>query len=100
MESPFAEIWVESPNGQSLCGLINGDWGWLMYLREEGDPGFSSRNPNYAGPADATIEYRLDNGQHDLYPASWALPVSEIHRALNYFKRERRRPPFITWHED
>ena len=100
MESPFAEVWVESPDGQSLCALINGDHGWLMYLRENGDSGFSSRNPDYDGPTNATIEYRLNNGQCDLYPASWALPISEIRRALDYFECEHRRPPFVTWHED
>ncbi len=71
-----------------------------MHLRENGDSGFSSRNPEYDGPAGAEIEYRLNNGQHDLYPASWALPVETLHRALEYFERERCRPPFICWHED
>jgi len=100
VESPFSEIWVESPDGQSLCALINGNRGWLMYLRESGDSGFSSRNPDYVGPSDAAIEYRLNNGQHDFYPASWALPVSTIRQALAYFESEHQRPPFIIWHED
>jgi hypothetical protein len=43
-----------------------------------GDPGFSSRNLDYTGPADRVIEYRLDNGQVDEYPAFWALPVGEV----------------------
>jgi hypothetical protein len=100
VNSPFAEAWVETPDGQSMYALINGDRGWLMYLRENGDSGFSSRNPNYGGPANAEIEYRLSNGQHDLYPASWALPVAEVRRALEYFESHCQRPPFITWHED
>ncbi len=83
-----------------MCALTNGGLGWLMYLREEGDAGFSSRNPDYAGPPDAEIEYELSNGQHDLYPASWALPVSEINRALEYFRQEQRPPGFITWRND
>ena len=29
--------------------------------------------PDYQGKADAMLEYRLSNGQHDVYPASWAL---------------------------
>ena len=64
---PFEDIYIRSPDpeGPILCALINGDLGWLMYLRQEGDSGFSSRNPDYDGPADAQIEYRLDNGQHD-----------------------------------
>ncbi|MCE9545256.1 MAG: hypothetical protein K8T25_07035 [Planctomycetia bacterium] len=100
MESQYDEIWLQSPEGQSLCALINGDRGWLMFLREEGDSGFSSRNPDYDGPPDAEITYVLSNGQHDLYPASWALPVNEVKKALDYFKREHKQPPFVVWHED
>ena len=100
MESAFDDVMVESPDGQVLHALINGDRGWLMYLREAGDSGFSSRNPNYDGPPDAVIEYRISNGQHDLYPAAWALPVAEVRRALADFEREHRRPPFVDWHED
>ena len=74
----FREICDEAPDGQSLSALINGDFGWLMYQRGGDDPGFSSRNPNYAGEPDATIEYFLSNGQRDEYPASWALPTSEV----------------------
>jgi len=71
-----------------------------MYLEEPGDPGSSSRNPVYDGPADATIDYVLENGQRDEYPASWAYPIEELERALFYFRREGRRPPFIERHED
>lgn len=99
-ESPFEEVWVHSSDGQALCALINGDRGWLMYLREEGDAGFSSRNPDYDGPADAQIEYRLSNGQQDFYPASWALPIADVRRAVAYFEQEQVRPLFVVWHED
>jgi len=94
------EIWAKSPDGQSLCALINGNVGWLMYLRTIGDAGFSSRNPNYSGPESATIEYFLSNGQRDEFPASWALPIFEIRRALKYFRENNRPPPFINWHND
>lgn len=100
MSSPFEEVWLESPDGQSMCALINGKLGWLMYLRENGDPGFSSRNPRYSGPPDAVIEYWLNNGQQDLYPAAWALPTADVRRALEFFEREHRPPPWVTWHND
>lgn len=98
--SRFAEVWVHAPDGQAMAALINDDLGWLMYLRHDGDGGFSSRNPDYTGPADATIEYYLDNGQRDTYPASWALPISVVRRALESFEREHRPPPWISWHND
>ncbi len=98
--SRYSEIWEETDDGQALCALINGDLGWLMYLREEGDAGFSSRNPDYRGDPDAKVEYYLSNGQCDTYPLSWALPVKEVRRALEYFRREQRPPTFISWHND
>jgi hypothetical protein len=100
MGSPFEEVWIRSPDGQAMCALINGDRGWLMCLREEGDSGFSSRNSGYDGPPEAEIEYELSNGQHDFYPASWALPIADVRRALAYFEQTHRQPPFVVWHED
>jgi hypothetical protein len=98
--SQYDQIVVEADDGQVLYALINGNLGWLMYLRESGDAGFSSRNPNYDGPTDAVLDYRLSNGQVDEYPLSWALPAQEIQRALDYFRREQKPPMFITWHND
>jgi hypothetical protein len=98
--SDCQEIWVDGPHGQSLCALINNDVGWLMYLREQGDAGFSSRNPDYNGPPDACIDYFLSNGQLDSYPAAWAYPVATVTRAIEYFQSEGRAPPFIAWHND
>jgi len=89
----------------------------LMYLRhDDGDAGFSSRNPAFAksdpmlrglvfdGLFDEhvpVIAYRLNNGQCDEYPASWALPERDIMRALEYFvEHEGRRPPLVKWHDD
>ena len=93
IDSQFREIWEEATNGQCMCALINGNVGWLMYLREAGDPGFSSRNPEYSGPEDKTIEYRLNNGQSDEYPASWAYPIEAVESALKFFREKNAPPP-------
>jgi hypothetical protein len=98
--SNFREVWLESPDGKSLLALINGDVGWLMYLREAGDPGFSSRNPNYDGFEDEMVEYYLNNGQRDLYPRAWAYPTDVIERGLEYFRQHNAPPPFIEWYND
>ena len=94
------EIWIEVEAGPALCGLINCGSGWLMYLREAGDAGLSSRNPDYVGKSDTMLEYRLSNGQHDIYPASWALPESRVIQALRYFFEYLQPAPFIQWHDD
>lgn len=94
------EVWEHSTNGASLCALINGSVGWLMFLRDDGDAGFSSRNPDYAGDPTATISYRMVNGQEDSYPASWALPIATVESALQHFRATGERPPFVVWHDD
>ena len=96
----FLELWVHKADGQALCALINDQRGWLMYLREDGDAGFSSRDPEGRDSANAMIEYVLDNGQHDSYPASWALPVSEIERAFEFFILNSQPADWILWHND
>jgi hypothetical protein len=115
----FREICVDmDQGGPALIALLNGNIGWLMYLRhDEGDTGFSSRNLAFegsdaapGGPAFVSrfngklvpvIEYRLGNGQVDEYPASWALPEQEIMRALEYFvEHQGGRAPFVHWHDD
>ena len=94
------DIWLYAPNGAALCALMNGNRGWLMFLRESGDPGFSSRNPNYVGSRDETIEYVLSNGEANTHPAEWALTEFEIARALRHFVEHKTLPPFIHWHDD
>ena len=74
--------------------------GWLMYLRKNGDAGFSTRNPHYSGDPNAVLDYRLDNGQHDQYPASWALPIAEVQRAMEHFITNAGPPTWLTWHND
>lgn len=96
----YRNISLDSADGQSMMALINGDRGWLMYLRCNGDAGFSSRNLKYAGPASQVIEFALDNGQVDEYPASWALPLEVVERALKYFQNEAKPAPFVFWEND
>ena len=96
----FLELWASAPPDQSLCALISGDVGWLMFLRENGDAGFSTRNPSYTGSPDALIDYHLDNGQHDQYPAAWALPVADVQRAVEHFITHGEPASWLTWHND
>jgi hypothetical protein len=98
--SPYREVWLESPSGSLLCALINGGVGWLMYLRERGDAGFSSRNPEYVGSPDEMVEYELSNGQVDEYPRAWAYPIEVVGRALEHFRQTGMPPTFIEWYND
>src|SRR5678815_3132714 len=54
LPNAFAEVWVDHGPYPALCALMNGNLGWLMWARYEGDAGFSSRNPAYSGPVSYT----------------------------------------------
>ena len=96
----YKELWVTSEQGSSLGIFVNGDRGFLMFIRCEEDPGFTTRNPDYNGPDSALIEYRLKNGQIDEYPASWALPTKKLRKAVNEFLQSGTLPSGLTWHDD
>ncbi len=99
----FSELWLEAGDtGPFLGALVNGDAALLIYLRNnEGDPGFSSRNPHFSGSEDELIEFVLDNGQQDEHPAAWVVPLDEAQRACEYFLQSGgERAPEIVWHDD
>ncbi|HKV62481.1 MAG TPA: Imm1 family immunity protein [Candidatus Acidoferrum sp.] len=97
----FSEVWLQHTDGwPAIAALINAEAAWLMYLRHEGDAGFSTRNPQYSGLAKTKTEYYLSNGQRDEYPASWNITSSEALRALEYFFEQEAMAPWLTWQDD
>ncbi|MCI9320218.1 MAG: hypothetical protein HFH05_09095 [Lachnospiraceae bacterium] len=99
----YKEIWVYSneteDDERAMCGLINGNWGWLNYYNEEGDAGLSSRNPNYTGTDDENMDFII-NGELAPFPLSYVLPAEQVMEALEYFEKYHKLPTFITWHDD
>lgn len=65
----YLEIWIEGHGKSALCIVTNPDSAFLMYLRHEGDSGF--RSSNKFGDGNKTQEFKLSNGQLDLYPETW-----------------------------
>ncbi|MEQ1517619.1 MAG: hypothetical protein ABL931_14140 [Usitatibacteraceae bacterium] len=97
-QSPVFELWAFSSGGQSLCMLRNGDHAWLMYLRHEGDSGFSSRS---GGNRPGVSNFKLSNGQINEYPLSWCIGVEQCYKVIAYFfENAGEKPDWITWHED
>ena len=94
----FKEIWIEGDKGQRICALINNDIGWLMYLRYEGDAGYSTRNPSIETKEE--IEFVLDNGQREVYPKNWTYPLSILKSALLSFMNNSELPNQVSWHDD
>lgn len=100
-ERQFCEVWLYADSGwPAVCMLVNGSSAWIMFLREEGDAGFSTRNPKYDGPKDTLIEYFLSNGQRDEYPAEWDITAPEAIRALEHFFEAQEMAPWLQWHAE
>ena len=72
--------------------------GWLMYLRFEGDSGYSSRNP--LETSDEYIEFYVSNGQCDEYPKNWTYPIHTIKEALFSFIENSELPKQVEWRND
>jgi hypothetical protein len=96
----FAETWLSHTDERALAMLANGPHAWLIYLRENGDAGFSSRNRAYDGDPKSAIEYRLGNGQVDRYPAAWDVSREVALEALECLFVHGERAPWIDWHDD
>jgi hypothetical protein len=96
---PFFELWAERGD-ERMALLLNGDRGWLMHFRFDGDVGLHSENPGYLGDPDLEMEFVLGNGQRDLYPARWMFDLETITFTLEHFLMTGERGHWITWVED
>ena len=97
-ETPEFELWAISSCGPSLCMLRNGGHALLMYLRQEGDSGFSSRS---GADCETTVEYRIANGQRDEYPLAWCIDVKQCYEAFAFFfENAGAKLESISWKED
>jgi hypothetical protein len=94
------EIWLKRGDGQALSLLVSGDRGWLMFLREPGDAGFSSRGSDAVARRRGTLPFRLSNGQVDEHPVRWTVPIEDAIRAVEHFFEHGERAPFIRWQAD
>lgn len=96
----ISDVGFERSDGKLLNVFVSGSRAWLLYRRDENDAGFSSRNPDYTGPKDATLTYIMNNFQQDEYPAAWTISVDEAMNAVEYFLRTGEMAPGITWHDN
>jgi len=81
-----------------LSMLRSGANAFLMYLRYEGDSGYTSRGHlDRSGVA----SYVLANGQVDEYPLAWCIDPEQCYRAIAcFFANDGARPDGIDWHKD
>lgn len=91
------DLWLRIDDGPSICLLRQGDYSWLMYLRDWEDAGFVSIG-NFDAPGKA--EFTLSNGQVDEYPVAWCIPLEQALRAVSQFWHDRgKRSDEVEWWE-
>jgi len=86
--------------GRTLAIFKNGDKAFVMFLRFEGDAGFHTIDPNYAGPTDATLELYMKSGQGDEKPLGEWISLGDAKRAAEHFLLSGERAPWLTWYDD
>jgi Immunity protein Imm1 len=95
----FAEVWLTVEDGPGFALLKSGPRALCLFVRELGDPGFTSRQfPRERRRG--LLDFHLASGQVDQYPASWTVPFFVALRAADHFLRSGERPPFLRWHSD
>jgi hypothetical protein len=97
-QKQFAEIWISGHGTSALCVLKNNHQAFLLYLRENRDSGFCSRNKE--GNETKLIEFKLSNGQYDEYPENWVVPYEKAKKALAQYFLKGKKPSNIIWKEN
>ncbi|MEW6130421.1 MAG: hypothetical protein AB1757_25530 [Acidobacteriota bacterium] len=97
-DEEFCEIWITAPEGMSLCCLKNKHKCFLMYLRFEGDSGFTIRNQRTS--ESELMKFVLSNGQVDFYPSSWTTSYETGKNALEYFYSTKAMDTRLRWNKD
>ncbi len=95
----FGELWLHAVAGQALAVLWNDNRAFMMYLREEGDPGTYAYEPEHQGTSKGTIEFRLANGQSDVHPLSDTVSLEAVVPAVEYFVLNRDTDPRLIWRD-
>jgi len=100
-DTRFAEVWLYSDSSwPAICALVNGGAAWLMFLRREGDSGFSTRNPNFAGPKTLllNISSRTASGMNT--PPNGTSPHRRLCALSNILWKEEEMAPWLHWHQE
>ena len=98
LQSADQEIWLSGHGSTSFCILSNGELAFMMYLRYDGDSGFSSRSSSQ--PSDAMVAFKLANGQMDEYPAGWLVPLELAWKVATEYFQTGSMSTSILWVEE
>ena len=94
----YHEIWISGHEDGTLCIMTNPKSAFLMYLRNQGDHGFRSNNKR--GDENKTQEFKLSNGQLDLYPETWLTDRERINSVLLTYFESGTMDKNVDWIEE
>ncbi len=96
----FGELWLYAPSGQALAVLTHNTRAFVMYLREEGDPGLYAREPHHQVTGNDSIEFRLGNGQQDVHSFNKTVSLDAALASVEYFIVYNGTDPRLIWQDE
>jgi hypothetical protein len=95
----YLEVWI-TRNIESISMLTNGNIAWLMYIKNEDEECYSTRNSNIDENVETQIDFILSNGQKDFYPKHWTIAKEEALEAIEFFITYGGRSSKVKWQND
>lgn len=90
------EFWLSHHDGPRICLLRNGGHALVMIQSFDEDPGVVALAPDSSrvrGP----VQFTLQNGQRDEYPAHWIVEADQAFAAIEYFFATTAQTPALEW---
>lgn len=92
------EIWFKKEGTSSICVLKEETAAFIVYIDDEKDKTFSSRN--LKGEKNKFIDFKLNNGQIDEYPENWVVSFEKAKLVIIDYFEGNDILNTISWNED
>lgn len=90
------EFWLSNPDGPRICLLRNLGQALVMFQESDEDPGMVAVAPD-SGRSRGPVQFTLQNGQRDEYPADSIVDADQAFAAIEYFFATTAPTPALQW---
>ena len=94
----YHEIWLSGHQESQLCVMLNQNSAFAMYLKYGGDQGFRTHSSVY-NLSKEVEEFRLANGQVDIYPKGWLLKKEQAKGIIETYVNTGLMDSRVKWIE-